>query len=88
LATAGAGPVVPLVFGDLRRQRGQLRDLMPGRLGVVRPRVGRQRFVAAVAVGGDKKIAFCPNEDQVDNGAAPAPPGRPSVAGAPEGAPT
>jgi hypothetical protein len=46
---------VPLVLGDLRRQLGQLRDLMPGGLGVLRPSLGRQGLVAAVAVAGDER---------------------------------
>ena len=59
-AAAGAGPIVPLVFGDLRRQPGQLRDLMPGRLGVVRRGARRQRLPAAVAVAGNER------DDQVE----------------------
>src|SRR5262249_57481368 len=52
LATAGAGSVVPLVFGDERRQLGQLRDLMPGGLGVVQPGVRRERRMRARSVAG------------------------------------
>src|SRR6202011_4084656 len=53
-ATTKARAVVPLVFGDQRRDLGQFRDLVPGGFGIVRTRVGRQRLVAAVAVTGDE----------------------------------
>jgi hypothetical protein len=52
-ATQG-GAVVPLVLGDLGGRRRQFRDLMPGQLGVIGARQGRQRRAAAVAVGRDE----------------------------------
>ena len=51
VATAGAGARVPLVLGDDGRQLGEFGDLMPGRLGVARPRLGGQR---SLAVGADR----------------------------------
>src|SRR5207237_9126351 len=49
LAAAGAGAEVPLVLGDLGGHRGQLGDLVPGRLGVKGAGVGGQRLLAAAA---------------------------------------
>jgi len=53
-AAARAGAEVALVLGDLRGHLRQFGDLMPGRLGVAGPRVGRQRLVAALAAAGDE----------------------------------
>ena len=48
-ATAGAGARVPLVLGDDGREFGEFGDLMPGRLGIARPRIGGQRSLAVDA---------------------------------------
>jgi hypothetical protein len=51
VATAGATARVSLVLGDDGRQLGEFGDLMPGRLGVARSRLGGQ---GSLAVGADR----------------------------------